>query len=63
VIVHCAAGISRSASVVIAYLMEYYNFPLSKALKFVKDTRRIVDPNEGFLQSLAQYEFQLKKEI
>ena len=53
------AGISRSASVVIAYLMtssivEMKEFQL--VWDFVKERRRIVHPNQGFQTQLKEYE-------
>ena len=51
VLVHCAAGISRSASVVIAYLMSH-GMSLEQAYGYVKSRRPIVQPNPGFMQQL-----------
>jgi len=42
VLVHCAAGISRSASCVIAYLMEKKRMTFPSAINYVKKVRRIV---------------------
>lgn len=49
-IVHCAADISRSASVIIAYLMKYNNMNYDKAYKYVKDIRTCIKLNIGFVQ-------------
>jgi len=56
VLVHCAAGISRSASLVLAYLMRYRGYDLRKAFNLVKSVRRVVRPNNGFFQYLIDYE-------
>ncbi|KAK2590028.1 hypothetical protein QQS21_012294 [Conoideocrella luteorostrata] len=40
VLVHCREGISRSASIVIAYLMRKHNMSLDEALAGVKEKRR-----------------------
>jgi len=53
VLVHCAAGISRSASVVIAYLMMTRGMTLAEAYQYVKSRRPIVEPNPGFIQQLS----------
>lgn len=62
---HCVAGISRSASVVIAYLMKHKKYSLShvctffeiliQALNKVKRRRNIVNPNKGFLLQLEEF--------
>lgn len=49
VYVHCTVGISRSATVVIYYIMKSRNWPLSKAYKYVKVRRRNVNPNSHFM--------------
>jgi len=56
VLVHCAAGISRSSSLVLAYLMKYRHYDLRKAFNLVKSSRRVVRPNNGFFQKLIDYE-------
>lgn len=52
VLVHCAAGVSRSATLVIAYLMKRKGMPFLEAYSFVKERRPIIRPNEGFLIKL-----------
>jgi len=56
VLVHCAAGISRSSTLILAYLMKYRNFDLRTAFNRVKNARRVVRPNNGFFQKLIDYE-------
>jgi atypical dual specificity phosphatase len=56
VLVHCAAGISRSCSLVLAYLMKNRNHDLRSAFNLVKKSRRVVRPNNGFFQNLIDYE-------
>ena len=56
VLVHCAAGASRSATIVIAYLMWKNKMKLDESLKFVQKKRSIVDPNTGFKEQLRMFE-------
>lgn len=52
ILVHCAAGISRSASFVIAYVMKKNKMGLKQAHEFVKSRRSVIFPNSGFLLAL-----------
>ncbi|NXU58933.1 DUS26 phosphatase, partial [Turnix velox] len=52
ILVHCAVGVSRSATLVLAYLMIRHHMPLVEAIKTVKDHRGII-PNRGFLRQLV----------
>ena len=61
VLVHCAAGISRSSSILIAYLMKKNKVKFDFALSFVKEKRKIVCPNTGFTKQLKFYEKELEK--
>jgi len=60
VVVNCYMGLSRSASVVIAYLMTKHNMSFQRALDFVKKSRG-VRPNEGFVRQLRDLEFSLQR--
>ncbi|KAG5869447.1 hypothetical protein JTB14_026091 [Gonioctena quinquepunctata] len=56
VLVHGNSGNSRSATLVLAYIMEKYGLTCSEALHYVKEKRASVDPNEGFRAQLIEYE-------
>lgn len=56
VLVHCKMGVSRSASVVVAYAMKAYNWNLQHALEFVKNKRGCIKPNTGFMKQLETYQ-------
>ncbi|XP_005110041.1 dual specificity protein phosphatase 3 [Aplysia californica] len=53
VYVHCQQGVSRSASVVLAFLMLKRNLGLMEAVQTVRAKREIF-PNEGFLKELVR---------
>ncbi|GFS82990.1 dual specificity protein phosphatase MPK-4 [Nephila pilipes] len=55
-LVHCYGGVSRSATLVVAYLMKKYNIGVEEALQKVKDKRYCACPNAGFLSQLRLYE-------
>ena len=55
VLVHCKMGVSRSASVVVAYAMKAYDWDLQKALQHVKLRRSCVKPNASFMEQLKIY--------
>jgi dual specificity phosphatase 12 len=48
-------GKSRSATVVIAYLMHKHNITPAEALAHVRQARSICEPNDGFMQQLELY--------
>lgn len=52
ILVHCNAGLSRSATVVIAYMMLVENFSYTGAFNFVKKARNCINPNTGFVKQL-----------
>lgn len=52
VLVNCFAGISRSATIVIAYLMYKNKWGLEDAVSFVRTKRYFINPNYGFLCQL-----------
>jgi len=62
VLVHCAAGVSRSATVVSAYVMRDQKMKADEAISFVKSKRLQINPNRGFLEQLKIYEGKLKEQ-
>lgn len=56
VLVHCAAGISRSATMVIMYIMTLQKLRMQQAFEFVVARRPVICPNGGFRVQLEEYE-------
>lgn len=54
VLVHCAAGISRSATIVCAYLMQKCRLSVEEAINWIK-TKRPISPNNGFVRQLELF--------
>lgn len=59
VLVHCQAGVSRSATICIAYLMSTKRLRMEEAYSYVKSRRRIVSPNFSFMGQLLTFENQI----
>lgn len=53
---HCKMGVSRSASVVIAYAMKAYNWSFKKAFDHVQSKRTCIKPNKHFILQLETYQ-------
>ncbi len=56
VLVHCQAGISRSTTICIAYLIRNVGLSLEAAYSVVASARPCMCPNWGFLGQLIEYE-------
>lgn len=63
VLVHCQAGISRSATIVIAHLMKKEDMSLRDAFFDVKSRRSQIGPNIGFFRQLTEFEVSLGREV
>ena len=56
VLVHCYAGVSRSASCTIAFLMQEKDMSFQQAFAFASKRRPVIFPNMGFQRQLCEFE-------
>jgi protein tyrosine phosphatase len=52
ILIHCRAGISRSASFVLYHLMRSWKLSFEAAYRMLKFARPCIDPNHGFRRQL-----------
>ncbi|KAL4481426.1 hypothetical protein ABPG72_010579 [Tetrahymena utriculariae] len=60
ILIHCYAGISRSVTALVAYIMQKKGWAYERTLSFVRSKRSIANPNPSFVRQLKKYEGQLK---
>lgn len=60
VFIHCICGVSRSATILTAYLMRKNNWSRDETIEYLQSKRSVVDPNDGFRKQLSIYEETLK---
>lgn len=60
VLVHCLAGISRSVTVTVAYLMQTLHKSLDEAYDLVRAQKSNIAPNFNFMGQLLDFERQLR---
>ncbi|KAF7697230.1 dual specificity protein phosphatase 10 [Silurus meridionalis] len=63
VLIHCQAGVSRSATIVIAYLMKHTLMTMTDAYKYVRSRRPVVSPNLNFMGQLLEFERDLNSGV
>jgi len=59
ILVHCFMGSSRSATLVVLYLMKNHHMTFDDAYKFIKEKRNIVNLNTKFAQELITSQFEI----
>ena len=55
-LVHCQAGVSRSATITIAFLLQHSRMTMTDAYRFTKAKRQIISPNFNFMGQLLDFE-------
>ncbi|KAI8923876.1 hypothetical protein BC831DRAFT_468572 [Entophlyctis helioformis] len=58
VLVHCHAGVSRSSTIILAYMIKYLHMTLHDAWNATYKIRPIIRPNPGFARALQEYEME-----
>ena len=53
--VHCMSGMSRSASLVIFYIMKEKKWDYDRSFEYVQKIRNCIDLNLGFIRQLREY--------
>ena len=61
VLVHCFAGLSRSATIVVAYIMWKNQLDFLEAIHLIEQIRPKINPNFGFVKQLRMFEKLLKE--
>jgi len=56
ILIHCFMGSSRSASILIAYLIKYENYKTRDALNYLREKRNVVNINVDFFTQLIAFE-------
>lgn len=62
-LIHCIQGISRSVTMVIAYVMFIMKYDYKQAEAFVKKKRAVASPNNGFMVELIQFHKRLYEDF
>ncbi len=56
ILIHCMAGISRSVTLTVAYLMRHFSMSMQAAYQYVKERRPAISPNLNFMGQLVEFE-------
>ena len=61
ILIHCMSGKSRSASLVIFYIMKEKKWDYDKCFEYVKNIRNCIEPNSLFVSQLEDYYYKYIK--
>ncbi len=61
ILIHCICGVSRSVTILIAYMIYKYKYNPDTAIDFIKKRRNIANPNDNFKNQLWTYYNSLNK--
>lgn len=59
ILCYCFAGMSRSATIILAFLIKKRRMTFEDAYSFLLQKRSIISPNEGFIKQLKKYHMYL----
>ena len=59
ILIHCHHGISRSSTVLAAYMMQDMMWTRREAIEYIAKRRPIICPNDGFMDKLKELEITL----
>src|SRR3989338_1764488 len=62
ILVHCYSGISRSPSMVAAFIMHHFKLDVENSLKYIRKRRKEICPNSGFVSQLYEFEKSLAQQ-
>lgn len=64
ILVHCAAGMQRSAAAIAFFLISYLQFHTRDAIQFIKERRRIAfHPQANFLRAIESFDQRFYSEL
>ena len=55
ILIHCKKGKSRSAALVVFYLMKENGWDYDTCIKYIRKRRSVANPNRGFKEQLKEY--------
>lgn len=63
ILIHCGEGISRSPTAICSYMIKYLRMDVKYSINLLYQKRCVVNPNNGFIEQLHQYQIKNYKLI